>query len=695
MFLKEIEIENLGIIREAFLAFPRSNPVFGVVGRYELEEDSGRSNRSGKTTFVEANEYLLFGKARTRHHSKLINRTARANGEGMKVRGVYELQDGSEIEIIRVRTNDGKGVASVTGFEGSGWAEVNAAIVELIGFSHDEYKNTACFSQGDIHSFMRSGPKEKRVLLLDWLDQTRWETRSEFSKQQAGKAEAKVKQLTGTLNALPDPEGDPDELEAQAEEAQDSAEITLREVATIDAKIEALESEYEEATEQYNLKVRKKQIASELEEVEEALEEAEQNNKRSLVLEEEFNSESNRLKEIQSEHFEEIGNTRNEMRTLQSKSFDASGRHNQALVASGVCPVLNEQCDRVSPGQVKELARLADKAGLEYTKAKDIHEKTKFKQSKGVRELERGIVKIVKKIRELGNTDTERFETMLDRLDGELEEIAKKSVAEVRPPTEITKDKTEASEEVGGLNRQLGLHKTKAITLREAAQRARDYAERRERIEASIEEARLDLGAWGYCAFMFGDRGIPNEFIKGAFETLETDINYVLGRMNCGLSIEFRPYRETKNLEPSCLACGKEFKPRERKCFGCSEKRQQKRVEQLVLLIHDATEGTESDFSLDSGGGQVLISFAVRLALLFFKVRQGKGETPPIILDEIAGMLDEPNRQAVINVVIHILTEEYGIDQIFWISHNSEIMDLVENNIVVTRNGPHSTVDWL
>ncbi len=284
---------------------------------------------------------------------------------------------------------------------------------------------------------------------------------------------------------------------------------------------------------------------------------------------------------------------------------------------------------------------------------------------------------------------------MLDRLDGELESLKGRLKEGIREQATIDQEKREASEEMEKLNRALGRFKAEAKSHQQAAQRAREYAERKARIRDAVEDLRIDLGAWQYCAYMFGDRGIPNEYIKGAFDTLEADVNYILNRMNCGLSVEFKPFRETKNFEPACLACGREFKPRERKCADCSEPRQRKRVEQLVLIIHDAAEGTQSDFSLDSGGGQTLISFAVRLALLFFKVRQGDGETPPIVLDEIAGMLDPVNRQAVIDVILHILTEEYGIKQIFWISHNEEILDLIEHALAVTRAGASSTVDWL
>jgi len=695
MFLREIEIENFGIIRQAHLLFPESNPVVGVVGRYEAEEDSGRSNRAGKSTFVDALEYLLFGKARTRHHGKLINRTARAAGEGMLVRGVYVLQDGQEIEIIRRRSNDGKGTASVTGFEGSGWAEVNERIAELISWSHDEYKNTGHFAQGDIHAFMKSTPKEKRSLLLDWLDQTRWEVRADFAKQRAGEADNKVRQLTGTLNALPEPEGDPEDLEAQAEEAEDAADITRGEIKTAEEKLEALKAEYREVTEAAQAKVERSRLTEEVKRIEAALEEAETNAEKKSQLEAKVRAQRATLRDLRRKHDSELSGAQAGTMAIRDDRNKARDRWQAARKTGGVCPVLNEPCGRIEPEQTEGLKEAARQTQDAYEAAQAAYKKTKTRQDGEVRESESVLEALESDLRGLGNADTQGLEEILDRLDGQLEAVNGRIPEGGRDAAQINADKMDAGEEIKRLNRALGQYEAEARGYREAAQRARDYAERKERIEASLEAARQDLGAWHYCAFMFGDRGIPNEFIKGAFETLESDINYILGRMNCGLSVEFRPYRETKNLEPSCLACGREFKPRERKCSDCSEPRQRKRVEQLVLVIHDAAEETQSDFSLDSGGGQTLISFAVRLALLFFKVRQGNGEVPPIVLDEIAGMLDPVNRQAVIDVILHILTVEYGIKQIFWISHNEEILDLIENAVAVTRAGAASTVDWI
>lgn len=698
MFLKELEIVNFGLIKYAHLMFSDSNPVVGIIGRYEAEEDSGRSNRVGKSTLVMANEYLLFGHARTRHHSKLINRTAKQAGEGMSVKGVYVLGDGKEIEIVRSRTNEGKGVATLTDHEGSGWKEANEAIEELIGFTHSENKNTANFSQGDIHAFMKSNPKEKRQLLLEWLDQSRWEDRAEYARQEVEKAKAKCSQLEHTLNALPEPEGDPVELEEQAETADGNADITRQEIEAAEEKLETLKAEYNKVVEAARFETEKTQILNSIEIMEGRLEKAEEGAKKKRQLEEEIKAHREELRGVGLDHDSELSEIQVRKTRTRDERNQARDRWEATLKTGGVCPVLNESCNRVDPEQTGDLREVARQTQDAYEVVQAEYRGVRVRQEGEVEELESTLEALERDLRRLVEhyvTDPSGYEEMLDRLDGQLEAVSDKIPEGGRPAQEIQADKMNCGDEIKELNRALGQYETQARTLRQAAKRARDYVDKKERIKANLEAAKLDHGAWSYCAYMFGDRGIPNEYITDAFENLESDVNYILGRINCGLSVEFKPYRELKSFEKSCIACGTEFKSRQKGCLNCGELKRRKRKEELVLIIHDEAEGMPSEFALDSGGGQTLISFAVRLALLFFKIRSGKSEVPPVVLDEIASMLDPVNRQAIMDIVLNILTEEYGVQQIFWISHNPDIKDMIENSLVVTRSGNHSMVDWL
>lgn len=694
MFLKELEIQNFGIIGETCIAFNPLQRVVGLVGRY-TDEAGGpvRSNRAGKTTLIEAQRYLLFGTARVRSHLKLINRAALARGEGMKVRGVFVFGDGREIEIVRTRAPDGAPGVSVTGFEGSGWEGANRYIEGLIGFSFDEYQNTAYFGQGQIHAFMNSEPREKRDLLLAWLNQSRWDTRREYAKARASKWSMTAESIDRALSAM----GTADDLPALRKRLVETkaAEVTARSEVVLRKKIvEDLEAEFNASLEQATLKKRRKELGEQVARAERRLEEAE------AAVAERIQIRA-RLAEIEGELSAARTSERGELSALsealgkvQAEAAAARRLADNVRGAAGTCPVLSEACSRVgktAAGAATEAAVVADNAVAVARKAAA----EAVKRNRGVlSRLETEQEALDRRLRELPAGDPADLGAELDRLDGLLSDVAAALRPEVRESSVVQWERNEARGEL-----------TRAATAAGAAAEAVKAAEReiiaaetreekRKELREQLDAAKKNLAAWTYCIFMFGTRGIPGDYIKGAFADLETDVNYLLHKLGTALSVEFKPYRSTDVWEKSCLACGSEYKPRGMVCSACGEARQRKQVEQLVLTLRDGLEGRESEFELDSGGGQTLISFAVRLALLFLKIRENKGEVPPIILDEIAGALDGPNRAAVINVVLNTLTGEYGVNQVFWISHTEEIVDSVDNVLAVTRSGDHSVVDW-
>lgn len=696
MYLKEIEIENFCLIRSAHVTFGPSHRVIGLVGRYEDDATESSSNRAGKTTFIEAQKYLLFGKSKTRHHVKLINRAAKKEGQGMRLRGVYVLDDGRELEIVRERSNKGEPFVSLTGYEGAKWEEANEIISELIGFTFDEYVNTCYFGQGSIHQFMEAQPKEKRQLLLDWLDQARWEKRAAYSKQKATDLTAKIERKQDTLNALPSPDFSVPELREQLGEAKRNHRAAKELVGKLDGQMQDLAYEQEESAEQERLRRKVERITDQIERLESDLTKARKVAKEREALEREVEDIELSIVVIEDEwdnhptkgSGERVSEFAYQIRQKSEQLRDLNGME-------GTCPVLEKPCDRIDARESREKLR-KEIASLEAERIRLNDEIGLVDQEYRLRiEVERR--KLREKQQELKrkrSADPDYIEQQLDDQDDHLQETQKKIKEGWRPVSEIGAEISALQSKLREAEIELA---TWAVTVEHTEteiERTEQYEARRERLSESILEALRELGAWRYCAYMFGDRGIPSEFIKNAFGSLESDVNYLLGRMETGLSVEFKPYRESAQWEKACLACGAEFSGKQRVCKACGESRERKRVEQLVLNIHDSREGEVSDFALDSGGGQVLISFAVRLALLLFKIRQGRCQTMPIVLDEIVGMLDPVNRAAIVDVVLNILIEEYGVKQIYWVSHVADTLENLENVIAVTRYGDHSIAEW-
>jgi DNA repair exonuclease SbcCD ATPase subunit len=696
MWIKELYLENWMVIKEATIQFSPNNKVIGIVGRYEDDQSIGKSNRSGKTTIVEAIKYLLFGYSRIgkRNHQRLINRAAKAAGQGLTVRGTLVGAQGKKLTMARLRGHGGKPSATVEGYPPVSWDEATKIAEEFIGFTHEEFVNTLYFGQGDIHQFMSSGPQAKRELLLGWLKQERWASRQSFVKGQASDCERKIETTKEVLSALPEPKVNLQDLKGNLKELRKRRVSVVEQSTELKDQIRKLEDELGEAIKQEDLKTRKELLRQKMEEYEEGLEKATQNAIEEKRLRESIEKLKKAWKSKELELDSKIGplttreiELRPEIRRLMT-ILDGLDE------ADSICPILQQGCDRIGRSleedynkefedrkkESREIGNEIETLTEEYNKAEEEYSRRK-----------RGFDNL---IRELGNTDISYFEGKLNQMDEELEELNGRLIKKHITPSEVKLKLDPLRDLIDELSNKLGELNVSIDSCEDDIELAIEYKNKKEKFQSNLERQKKEFAAWRYCSYMFSPRGIPSEYIKGAFTSLENDINYILGRLNTGLTVEFKPYRVSDKWEGYCLACGKEFNPREKKCSKCNEERQKKLIEQLALSITDTMEGSESDFTLDSGGGQTLISFAVRLALLFLKVRESSGDVPPIFLDEIVGMLDPNNRGAVINVVTNILVNEYGVEQIFWISHNLEILEMIDSPLVVTRVGDHSIVDW-
>jgi DNA repair exonuclease SbcCD ATPase subunit len=696
MWIKELYLENWMVIKEATIQFSPNNKVIGIVGRYDDDQTIGKSNRAGKTTIVEAVKYLLFGRSRIgkRNHQRLINRAAKAAGQGLIVRGTLVGGQGKTLTVARLRGPGGKPSATVEGYPPVSWDEATEIVEKFVGFTHDEFVNTLYFGQGDIHQFMNSGPQAKRELLLEWLKQDRWNDRQVYAKTEAGKCERKIETTEEVIIALPEPEKSVGELEEDLEELDKRKVVVSEELAELKSQVEELENQLDEAIKQERLKDKKQSLKQKIDEYEEGLEQATQN----AIEEKQLRDSLDELKTTWESKRDELDGKIGPLTTREIELRPEIRRLRVMLDglddANGVCPILQQSCDRLDGSLIED-----------YDKEFEDRKKESKKIVNEIDVLSEELDRIKRKyksdkaswnglIKDLGNTDVSYFENRLSDLDDELDELNSRLIKKHVTPSEVKLKLNPLRDLIDELSNKLGMLNANIESCKRDIKQAIEHKNKKIKLKDALNGLKKEFAAWRYCAYMFSPRGIPGEYIKSAFTSLENDINYILGRLNTGLTVEFKPYRETDKWEKHCLACGEEFKPRGRKCSKCNEDRQKKLVEQLALSITDTMEGSESDFNLDSGGGQTLISFAVRLALLFLKVREGDGDIPPIFLDEIVGMLDPNNRSAIINVVTNILVNEYGVDQIFWISHNEEILDMIDSPLVVTRVGDHSIVDW-
>lgn len=195
---------------------------------------------------------------------------------------------------------------------------------------------------------------------------------------------------------------------------------------------------------------------------------------------------------------------------------------------------------------------------------------------------------------------------------------------------------------------------------------------------------------------MFGKRGIPNNQIEGAYAEVEADANYILkSKFKTDIQIEFRSYKELQEKETICSGCGFVFPKGYRKteCEECGTVRGKKRRDELNLKMFVGTN--EADFDSDSGAGKVMVSLAIRIALIRMLRRRAGIGCSLLFFDEIFAPLDAVNRRNTMNLIFDTLQNEFDFNMIFCISHHEDVSRSIQKNILVTKYNKFSKFEWM
>lgn len=671
--------------------------MIGIVGHY-VDEDA-RSNRSGKSTLTEAIRFLFYGKGRDNSGAKLINRSSQVDGEDMGVTGILALQDGREIVVTRGRSHDNKGFLEISGMEGAKIAEGDEYLAELIGFDDQEYGATCFFAQGDIHRFMLARPAEKRDLIQRWLRQDRWAHRQAFADSKGKTLRGESEALTMALASIPEIGKSTAQLKkdlAGAErrhvKAKERLDVALGARETAQARLFELERDRGTLD-------RLDVIGGRLERARDQVVEARRKSKARQKARAKRDRIAGRLAAIGEELADGASEREGKIAVERSAHLKLEEKLTELSGLAGVCPVLLEQCSRVGPEAIEPLEKERDR--IKYYLVQLEEELTEFRgERRAAAKKEAGEMrKASAEIERNEYAPPSTFRDTITELEDEAEGLAKTVKHDRKEiPALIEQAEKEATAQRDRIVRARELESDAGQQMAQARselEQAKRATRKRKELTDRLADVEQDRAAWAYVKYMFSSRGIPGAIMESSFGALEENINFILSRMNTDLSVRFQPYRETRQWEKVCLACGVGFeKTRQRKCEGCGESRQRKRVDQLILQVVDEYEGQISEFGLDSGGGKTLLSFAVRLALMFLKIREATGDIPVVILDEVLSDLDPINRAAVIDMVQNVLVKRYGVQQVFLISHNAEIQDSIEDTLVVTRHNFHSTVAW-
>ena len=657
--------------------------VCGIICEYKTNKK--KSNRGGKTTIMEAIKYALHGNTRAKKEIKLIH-----NGEEFMEVELGLIDDGGKIYKIR-RGRDHKN----NGLLECDWVdkkkEAQKEINLLVGCNKEEFELINYFKQSDINKFMLLPANEKKEHLMKWLDNTHWnklfnavDVDLKDKRKQLAKKHTKKETILEDL-------GDKGKIEKRVDKTKNKIKERKKKVEALNVKYKKLQKKHRSGVDIEDLKQQQCDVLEQINDLNNSIDENSllKEESKSLIKKAEkikrkvkkLNFDCNDRKEYygQQKVYEKEANV---LEDLLDKLEDEEG-------TCGICPLLNESCDRImaDPKRIKEVKKklsIIDKDCQNLQKEID-----RFDNMEARKERVKEVKKAASELRARWK-QPKPLKTKLKALKRRYESL---SVSLERGQEDIS-DKLEmilikASNQEKGLdelNQKLGQYKSRIQQIEKANEKVL-------KIDKSVKKLEVEIEDLKYLSLMFGKNGIPSQEIENAFCEIESDINFLLGKIT-SFEVSFNADKELGKWESECVGCGWTYRKgyRKKECEECGEPRNRKRKDELHLTIVE--HGYESDFELDSGGGQTFISFAVRIALTLLKRRKIASQLDVLFLDEIDSALDEDAREQIMKLV-WLLVKSLGFKQIFMVSHNKKIKESVPHTLLVQRYEKHAKAKWV
>lgn len=233
-------------------------------------------------------------------------------------------------------------------------------------------------------------------------------------------------------------------------------------------------------------------------------------------------------------------------------------------------------------------------------------------------------------------------------------------------------------------NRVLGVMKAHAERIRAAKKRLPNLKKRAVVLERKLRRLQ-------FLKYMCGKTGVPLRIVETELKHVEAKCNWVFERLCYGKRIRFDAYKELASFERVCPVCGA-AEWRNKACADCGAARPRRRKDEPTVTILDGVN--ERVFELESGGAQVLESFAVRLACSLFRSSMTGVPMTLVLLDEVFAMLDSANRQKLMALVVEKLSTEFGLKQQLIVSHHDDVIHAVDDLLVVDRERGTPIVRW-
>lgn len=627
--------------------------VYGIVGAYD--DDERRSNWSGKTAFVEAIRFALFG----------VHRAAREDGwitHGEPGGSVsVTLSDGTLITRSRRRGQATRLLVERGGEQATGDA-AQAVLDTALGLGRDDFEVTCWFGQKQMARLILAKPVERFDLVSGWFgldplqrceERVRLHLSGISSEAVVGaqalqgahaRLDALVLAWAGVLgNAAPTARvgvlrGEMASRGGRCKAAEARVNAALAEVEAFAGGRRAVDA----AEELAEIRAQGKELSEQIDVLAE-----------SGALVGDWTDAHDLAKAALTRAADE----------LKAKRSLARGEF------SGRCPVDGHSC----PVSRDINERVGANAGL-YEAAVQAYDAAAKQESTTRLELDGLVAEARKHDALVGKRDALRARARV-----------------LLPLAETVKglrfDADEHARRLAALDaahralaaEEEGLHAVQAALLElEGLLVAIDTAERtlaRVRAREAVGRAALRI---------FGRSGAQKRIAEAALAEIEAGANGILREAAIDLSLRVQWGREGVGLATWCGECGAPYpsSARVKACERCKAERGPKVVERLDIELSDR-----------SGAAEDLAGAALQLSAAAWLRRERGVSWSVAFLDEPFGALDEANRKGFAAHLVAMLRGSAGFEQAFIVAHHPDVIDGLPARLVVRAGEVASSIE--
>jgi exonuclease SbcC len=198
-----------------------------IVG--EEDGDPDVSNGTGKTAILDAILWVIYGKCRFSSVKKVIKRDRTmcsvtfifdlGNDRYKIVRKMSKRTASSEVEFLRRDADTWHSISHDTS------TAITKEIARKIGMNHDTFVNAVYFKQFDISRFTSATPSQRKNILKEILQISDWDIYQKKAKERVVKLSAQIEALDDRIKSL----GDLNAMIQNNQEARERARLLLEE----------------------------------------------------------------------------------------------------------------------------------------------------------------------------------------------------------------------------------------------------------------------------------------------------------------------------------------------------------------------------------------------------------------------------------------------------------------------------------